>query len=113
MKIVCLDKKINHNVDSLTVEIIKFEYKDDINALYLSCNFINNNIYFGKFLLILYDIYDLSINQFSSPFRVLGFEIQDNKEDGWETENRYSVADYEDNSFFCRCSDFEIIEIKK
>lgn len=52
----------------------------------------------------------LTINDFSYPMCIQGFEIIDNKLKGWEESSRYRVHDYEEEAinFYCE----SIIEVQ-
>ena len=55
-----------------------------------------------------YNISRMSIDNFSIPLEVQGFEIIDHSQEGWETNSKYEIHDYEDGRVNFFCEHFEI-----
>ena len=54
------------------------------------------------------NVTNLKVQDFSVPFQICGFEILDNKNRGWENNQRYTFHDYENEVISFICEDYEI-----
>lgn len=55
-------------------------------------------------------VHSLSIDSFSLPFQIGGFQIEDNLERGWERPERYTVSDFEDNKLSFYCEEVDLLD---
>ena len=69
-------------------------------------------IYFENdtYKITFYNVSRLKTEDLSAPLQIHGFEIIDNAENGWETDSRYEIRDFENDSinFFCECLNVEM-----
>ena len=88
--------------------------KIHINGLNLH---IHNNMYILELvadvenkscLLKCYNISKFRIDDISFPATISGFEVIDNLENGWQSDVRYKVCDFEENLISFYCEDIEV-----
>lgn len=83
------------------LNLIRDATKADLKLQIISkCNIVN---------ILFRNISDLKNDNFSVPFQICGFEILDNRENGWESSRRYIVQDFEDGKIQFCCENFMII----
>lgn len=56
-------------------------------------------------------VHSLSIDSFSPPFQIGGFQIVDNLERGWERSERYTVSDFEAERINFICEEIELLKV--
>lgn len=55
-------------------------------------------------------VHCLSLDSFSLPFQIGGFQIEDNRERGWERPERYTISDFEENKLSFYCEGVELLD---
>lgn len=93
------------NINGKQIEIISFKIirlKDNIKLdLLFNCN---GNRYAAEFL----NVSDICIENMNYPIQIEGFEIVSNESKGWETQFKYTVRDYEYDTFKFYCENYSI-----
>lgn len=85
--------------------IDKMEYISDGDLARLYCIFSTENDEI-KYECNFYNVTNMKINMTGGKVVIEGFDITDHKKDGWLSENRYYVYDYESDSISFYCEDF-------
>ena len=87
-------------------EILEMILKNMDNKFELSWKLYFNN---AIFRITFYNVSRLRMYNISVPFEVHGFEIINHSQNGWETDSKYEIRDFEDDSvnFFCECFKME------
>ena len=55
------------------------------------------------------NVHTIDIRSLSFPMIVSGFEIIDHKQDGWDSESRFEILDYEDNVIHFTCENVAVL----
>ena len=68
-------------------------------------------IYFEKdvYKMNIYNVSRLKTENLSAPLQIQGFEIIDRSQNGWDTDSKYEIRDFENDSvhFFCEYFNIE------
>lgn len=116
-KIVRLSKYINKNVliepSSINIYKIVYEVEKELNISNLMLNIFFKSIVNQQEKLIdlemkFKNVTNFSIQSSNGIINISGFEILDHKEDGWSSENRFEIHDFENNDIHFMCQEFEI-----
>ena len=63
------------------------------------------------FRMIFYNVSSISIEEFSYPLEVHGFEIFNHSQKGWEKHNTYEIHDFENGKIRFFCEHLKICEL--
>lgn len=89
------------------IEILEMSLKNVDDKLELLWEvYFENKI----FSITFYNVSRLMIKAFSAPLEVHGFEIINHSKNGWETDSKYEIRDFEDDSINFFCEHFKIDE---
>lgn len=84
------------------IEISEMVLSNTDNQLDMSWEIYFEN---ATYKITFYNVSRLRTENLSAPLQIQGFEIIDHSENGWETDSRYEIRDFENYSinFFCEC----------
>ena len=115
-----LAEKLSSYNEKVVRQIIGFNYyvdtDDDYNVSNLEiCFVLEPNTDRGrlKVLVKFSDVTGVRLNGIGKIIYLTGFEIIDNKKNGWDSGQRYYVHDYEDNKFEFYCRTIEILSVEQ
>lgn len=119
-KVISLSKYINKNseIEPCDINIYKFIYEieESLNISNIKINARFNNIVNNKeelinLEIIFKNITNFSLKDVSGIIHISGFEIIDHKEDGWDTESRFEINDFENGDLHFICQDFNVKQL--
>ena len=107
------------SISELT-QIVGFNYFVDLedadNAAYLQVNFaVKSSEESGKLLKVSIKFNNVSgfkLDRAGQIIHLTSFEIEDMKNQGWDSVQRFIVKDYEDGKFELKCSSIEIVSVE-
>lgn len=100
MKLDVLKSIQGQQIEILEFILKRIDYQLEL-SLKISCN---NEIY----LLVFYNVSNISMDTLSMPLQIGGFEIISNIKLGYEKSNRYRIHDFEEDRLNFYCEDFDI-----
>ena len=104
--ILVMNKQNIEMIQGQEIKVLQLNLSVEGDTTKLSLKFLFEN---DVWSIVFYNISHLKIREFSMPFQILGFEIVDNTDRGWENASRYTIRDFEDEEieFFCESFDIE------
>ena len=98
-------------VDGKSIIVYDFEitHNDDSLCIKMSCISEDQNAYF----IVFENISKLKLSDISYPFQICGFEILDYNSRGYQSDSRFFVNDYEDETLSFFCEKFEIFNANR
>ena len=88
------------------IQIIEFVLGVEEDEAYININAIVNQ---KSVHMSFHNVSNLEIHDISKPFQIVGFDIVDNKERGWDNSSRFYIYDFEDNKISFYCEWYELI----
>jgi hypothetical protein len=60
--------------------------------------------------IVFHNISSLCIDSFSYPMQISGFAVTDNSANGWQSDARYEIYDFEDGAIRFFCKDITVLD---
>ena len=91
---------------------IERDDNSNLRSVLLLCLIYRNNNKEHEIKVRFSDVTNLNLRRIGGECnQLLGFEISDKINDGWEPERRFYVCDYENDVVSFSCSSFEVISV--
>ena len=98
-------------IDAIQYYILKDDFYNDYSVVELVLRYSVNSIDY-KITVKFSSVINLSLNRIGGEYnQILGFEIIDKSNDGWDKNQRFLVNDYEDGIISFICKDIEILSV--
>lgn len=101
-------------IESLNYNIDFNDVGDNVSCLEIKFLMEDINKKRNKVLIKFSEVNDFELKNFGGSYnQIMGFEIIDQKENGWEPNKRYLINDYENGriKFFCRS--IEVVSVSQ
>ena len=101
-----------NNIDRVNYRIDFNEFGDRVSFLNITFSALEQNPLFNKVTIMFSEVNKFDLKYFGGNCnQIMGFEIIDQKEKGWENASRYLIRDYENGRIEFTCSGIEIVEV--
>ena len=98
-------------IDAIQYYILKDDFYNDYSVVELVLRYSVNSIDY-KITVKFSSVINLRLNRIGGEYnQILGLEIIDKSNDGWDKNQRFLVNDYEDGIISFICKDIEILSV--
>ena len=98
-------------IDAIQYYILKDDFYNDYSVVELVLRYSVNSIEY-KITVKFSSVINLRLNRIGGEYNhILGLEIIDKSNDGWDKNQRFLVNDYEDGIISFICKDIEILSV--